>query len=433
MHSENVVFCFTQNSHGMPKQRLQAVTSRPVTPFFHTRKGEIMRASVLARIRKERPSKKGEAAVFLQIIINSKPTTIPLKISWPVEFFDNKSGIFLSRHKNDQMASDYNLQVNKEIGKVNEIFMFYRHSDANLTIEQFHKEVRNYGARKNFLVWARNDIEERYADGLIEKQSWKNDLTALNKIEKYKPVISFAEFDREFFEKLQAWIINKEGLAISTAWRYIQTVMTYIKRAEEKGISINIRSVNEYTMPSYKGRMVFCKPIHLEKLKKYYNGNEIPEHQHRVLGQFLFSCSTGLRFSDIERVSWKDIIDDTLVFTPYKTRKLQKVVSIPLEEYHFQYFQSNKGLLFQADWNQTTNRVLKEIASACEIRLNLTTHVARHTFATEFLRKGGRVEVLQQLMGHKKIETTMQYVHVDGTQLREQMKIFIGEKSNAAA
>ena len=38
--------------------------------------------------------------------------------------------------------------------------------------------------------------------------------------------------------------------------------------------------------------------------------------------------------------------------------------------------------------------------------------MARHTFATSFLSLGGKVEVLQKIMGHSKLETTMVYVHI---------------------
>jgi len=39
-------------------------------------------------------------------------------------------------------------------------------------------------------------------------------------------------------------------------------------------------------------------------------------------------------------------------------------------------------------------------------------HVARHTFATNFLIAGGRVEILQKILGHSKIDETMIYVHI---------------------
>jgi site-specific recombinase XerD len=48
-----------------------------------------------------------------------------------------------------------------------------------------------------------------------------------------------------------------------------------------------------------------------------------------------------------------------------------------------------------------------------DIESRLHHHVGRETFATEFIRRGGKVEGLQKLMNHAKITTTMKYVHVD--------------------
>ena len=407
----------------MATNTMEGGSRPPIAPFFHTKKRAVMRASCNVRIRKERPSKSGTAAVYLQININGQATTLPLQVSWPVEFFDNVNGKFLPRFKEDALAYDYNLEATKEVAKCNEIFIFYRHSDANLTIDQFHREIRIYGARKNFVLWAGLDVDNRYDLSQIEKQSWKNDRTALKMIRNYREVISFAEIDKNFLESMQAWMSNKKGLAISTVWRYMQTALTYIRRADSMGIGINMKSVDEYKLPTYESRIVYLKPTQIEALKTYYTSELIPNHHKRTLGQFLFSCHAGLRFSDIERVSWANVYNDMLVFEPWKTRKLQKVVNVPLFENHFQYFQRTKGKLFDTISGQKTNEQLKDIAIAAGVRVHLTTHVARHTFATEFLRRGGRVEVLQKLMGHKKIETTMKYVHVDEERLRFEMKL----------
>ena len=56
--------------------------------------------------------------------------------------------------------------------------------------------------------------------------------------------------------------------------------------------------------------------------------------------------------------------------------------------------------------------MLKEIASICSIKKKVHFHVARHSFATNFLRKGGKIEDLQTIMDHSDIQTTMVYVHI---------------------
>ena len=40
------------------------------------------------------------------------------------------------------------------------------------------------------------------------------------------------------------------------------------------------------------------------------------------------------------------------------------------------------------------------------------THVLRHTFATNFLMKGGDIRTLQELLGHESVQMTMRYAHI---------------------
>lgn len=63
--------------------------------------------------------------------------------------------------------------------------------------------------------------------------------------------------------------------------------------------------------------------------------------------------------------------------------------------------------------DQYTNRELQRIAKQLGIQTKLHHHIGRETFATNFICHGGKVEVLQNLMGHKKLSMTMKYVHVD--------------------
>jgi integrase/recombinase XerD len=407
----------------MEKYASKAGSKACFSPFFHTKTQHILRASVACRIRADRANKQSEAAVYLQVIIDSKRTTVPLHVTWPLDHFDNKKGIFLQRKKIDQLAHDYNLLATKEIAKINDIFMFYRHSDMTLTIEVFHKEYRRYGGKKDFLIWAENDINDRYAEHKIAKQTYKNEISGINKLKKFKNEIPFSIITKEFLETLEGWLVHKEGMAVSSAWRILKTLTTYLRRAYQAGISINMESVSQYTMPKFKGRKVYLKPSEITKLKDYYNSIEIPSHHYRILGHFLFACLTGLRFSDIQRVSWSNIDDDVMILVPYKTRRMMKTIKIPIGEQHYELIHNEKGLLFNTITEQKTNKALKDIASAAGIRKNLTTHVARHTFATEFLRRGGHIEVLQQLMGHEKITTTLEYTHVDDDRLKDQMQL----------
>lgn len=68
------------------------------------------------------------------------------------------------------------------------------------------------------------------------------------------------------------------------------------------------------------------------------------------------------------------------------------------------------GTLFPVISNQRMNGYLKEIAETCDIKKNLTFHLARHTFAnTVTLSNGVPIESVSKMLGHTSIRTTQIY------------------------
>lgn len=141
-----------------------------------------------------------------------------------------------------------------------------------------------------------------------------------------------------------------------------------------------------------------------------------------ALKKYLFSCHVGgLRISDIHSVGVDDIYDGVLVLVPQKTSGQSKRVQIPVPDDWHRWVQYTTGARFfdvQAD--QYINRCLKQCAKLAGITKQLTFHTARHTYATGFLNAGGKVEVLQRIMGHTDIKTTMVYVHISRERLKEE-------------
>lgn len=68
--------------------------------------------------------------------------------------------------------------------------------------------------------------------------------------------------------------------------------------------------------------------------------------------------------------------------------------------------------------DQYSNRALTAIGEMLGIETRIHWHVGRETFGTEFTRRGGNIVVLQKLMDHAKISTTMKYVHIDADMKR---------------
>ena len=71
------------------------------------------------------------------------------------------------------------------------------------------------------------------------------------------------------------------------------------------------------------------------------------------------------------------------------------------------------GKLLPVSSNQKMNAYLKELADICGITKNITTHVARHTFATTItLSNGVPIETVSKMLGHTNIKTTQHYAKI---------------------
>jgi integron integrase len=57
-------------------------------------------------------------------------------------------------------------------------------------------------------------------------------------------------------------------------------------------------------------------------------------------------------------------------------------------------------------------RALKQAVRAAKVTRPVSSHVLRHCFATELLRSGTDIRLLQRLMGHKDLKTTALYLHI---------------------
>lgn len=73
--------------------------------------------------------------------------------------------------------------------------------------------------------------------------------------------------------------------------------------------------------------------------------------------------------------------------------------------------------------NQKSNAFLKEIAALCGINKPLTTHLARHTFATTItLTNGVPIESVSKMLGHKDLRTTQHYAKIVDRKISDDMK-----------
>jgi integrase len=80
-----------------------------------------------------------------------------------------------------------------------------------------------------------------------------------------------------------------------------------------------------------------------------------------------------------------------------------------------------RGVLLPVLSNQRMNGYLKELADLCGIKKNLSTHVARHTFATAALTHGMSIDSVAKMLGHSNTDMTRHYARVLDTKVSSEM------------
>lgn len=376
--------------------------------------------SIKVTYNKNRVKSNGNATVYIQVIIDSEVWLYNTEVEWPHKLIYD-FGI-KPRTKQDRDQSDLQLVIDQRLSRVKDIILADRLGEQSLTIKKLKHLILNYDSKKDFIVYMRDKIQQRYDDEIIKKRTFKNNMTSLGKLSEFKEQLFYSEIKEELFEKLKAHL-TRRGYKNNYIAGIFKDIKKYLRLAKKDGIRFN-DITGDIKSPKTSRSLVYLTEVELDRLYKTYHDPLLTKINLSILKQFLFSTETGIRISDISLLKWDHIDDDRLLnFVPFKTRGLEKRVTIPLTKTALKLIEEESGFIFKEYAHPVINRGLKVIAAMSGIKKNLTFHVARHTFATRFLSKGGRVEVLQRLLGHTKIETTMVYVHVDLTRLKDEMKL----------
>lgn len=134
------------------------------------------------------------------------------------------------------------------------------------------------------------------------------------------------------------------------------------------------------------------------------------ESLSNVRDAFVLQLSTGMAYADIASLKKEDIkVTEDGIYYIHKPRVKTGV------EYTTVILPEGVEVLRRHNWemrvisNQKSNAYLKLIQDLCGIKTNLTTHLARHTFAQRLLSSGVRIETVSASLGHSTIRTTQKY------------------------
>lgn len=150
--------------------------------------------------------------------------------------------------------------------------------------------------------------------------------------------------------------------------------------------------------------------------------------KHKVM--LMLCYSTGMRVSEVVALKTYNIISSRMciLIEQAKGKKdritpLSPVLLVMLREYFTVYKPDKKGYLFagQNAGDCYSTRSLQEVLQQAKAKANIIKpggmHALRHSFATHLLDKGTDISMIQKLLGHNDLKTTLRYLHTTNKDL----------------
>jgi site-specific recombinase XerD len=187
------------------------------------------------------------------------------------------------------------------------------------------------------------------------------------------------------------------------------------------GLKLKFKSINQEYLTETELQILRQRKFEIERLS-------------HIKDIFLFGCFTGLAYSDILKAKRSNIIkgiDNTnwLSIARTKTNTQCKIPLLPDAERLIEKYQSHPicqktGALLPVCSNQKMNAYLKEIGVLCGLRKNLTTHVARRTFATIASENNVPPETIVKIIGHSSFKHLHLYLKTSDQKIADDLKEF---------
>jgi len=302
-----------------------------------------------------------------------------------------------------------------------------------------------------------NDTKKKTGDFMIffedvainEKKGRKSWICTLHILEKYlekNPRLMFSEIDTLWLLEFQKYLIGK--LKNNSALTYLTCMSIALNIAVEQRIIAENPFKRIPQNKKLKKEEVERTFLTIEEINLLAKSMNITDRQFQQV--FLFSCFTGLRWSDVNILKWDDFDntgekDKQNLILRFRQKKTGTYEYMPLSEQAKEILKDRKNdhnslckkinkdkrETEQAEYgkiyvfpqamepknekesnNQKVNRILKNWAKVAGLKKNLHFHASRHTFATLSLTYGTDLYTVSKLLGHRNIQTTTVYAKV---------------------
>lgn len=393
--------------------------------------------------RKDKTSKSNAAPIHIRFTLKGKVRYLATGIVLPIEAWDDSEQHIVSTYPDSEVLqmqiTAKRLEIEKKIQRLEAL-------DTEVNFDTL------FGQKSKYLNCTVSEYFQQQIDYLkgigkvgsaVKYTSCKHLLEQCGLGKK-----RFDQIDLQYLQDFEAFLIHKGNTSNSIATKFSVLRAVYNKAVRHKVFAETENPFKQYNV----GR--FWKPTRKRAITKEdvqrIQSLELPastEVYSTAFARdiFLFSyCVAGINFKDIATLRYVDIQNGRIYYQRHKTGKeLNSPILPQTREILDRYSKSDaspEDYIFpildrhiHKSEQQICNRVhkvighvnanLKRIAEMAGLKINLTTYVARHTFATVLKRSGVNIAIISESLGHSDLETTQIYLDsFENSQIDEAMK-----------
>lgn len=380
--------------------------------------------------------KSGKALIYLRITVDGKRNELSIKRRIKPSRWNSSSGKPIGHGFDEKELTRYISEIRTNMYRIHEKLVSNR---KPFTSEMIKNIYQNKGENDKTLLKIFQEHNEQmesligkdYSAGCYKRYvRTKNHIANFIKKEYRRKDIFLGEVNLEFINRFEYYLKVKNIGSHNTITKYITNLKKIIRIAYANDwISkdpffhwkAKWKAIEREFLSELEIKLLMEKQISITRLDQ-------------VRDIFLFCCFTGLAYADVKKLSHDNIIiavegDRWIKIRRSKTDTRSSIPLLPIAESILSKYEKyseklNSTRLLPVISNQRMNGYLKEIASICDIKKNLTFHLARHTFATTVtLTNGVPIESVSKMLGHRSLKTTQIYAKVIDTKLRNDMQV----------
>ncbi len=377
-----------------------------------------MKLPTITVILKPVKDANGQQSICIRVTYKRVRTVKSLGIKTSEALFRGNATGFKHVLPGDGRYAEKNALIKKEYERLELAFYALAMAD-DLTPDTVKRDIENKATGGlNFFAIGTEYIKQITNAG--SKRRWQY---CLQLIHDYAPALSLKQITPKWLTMFEDYLkVTYDNINTRrTPLKFLRAVINY---AIQRGADISYPfGVGQYKLPSEeKTKRNYLSRTQLAEVAKFVEKTK-DANCIRAGRWFLLQCYSGMRYSDIEVWKPDHVKDDQIYFSDTKTNTPHSIPLYPALDTAIANVAEFKPMAYE-QYKST----LRTIGVAVALPFALTSHVARHTFAVQFLEDGGSVFYLQNLLGHGDIKTTLIYTKVTDHGLKEEMKRIRGKK-----